>query len=228
MSPRSTAPDVRTATAGVSGHALRVLLSTPSKEGAVGNSNDEHAAGQVLADRYRIVRLLGRGSFGHTYEAERLADGTHVAVKQLALGAVGDWKILDLFERETRVLSELTHPSIPRYLEHFSIDQAGAKSFYLVQGLVAGRSLAERVVSGWRPDEAEVKRIAVAVLDILSYLHARLPPIIHRDLKPQNVLLEDGGKVWLVDFGAVRDVYRSTTVGGSTVVGTYGYMAPEQ
>jgi tetratricopeptide (TPR) repeat protein len=177
--------------------------------------------------RYRIVRELGRGAWGVTYEAEPLEGGPRVALKEVSLSRLQDWKVVELFEREARVLSLLTHPAVPAYIDHFSIDQPEGPSFCLVQQLAPGRSLADLVAQGWRADEAEAKRIAAAILDILDYLHARLPPVFHRDIKPQNILREESGKVWLVDFGAVRDVYR-TAAGGSTIAGTFGYMAPEQ
>ena len=164
---------------------------------------------------------------GVTFEAERLSDGARVALKELKLSRVDDWKVLELFEREARVLANITHPSVPTYIDHFKIESPDGPTFYLVQQLATGRSLAQRVAEGWRADEATAKRIAESLLDVLEYLHARNPPVFHRDIKPQNVLLDELGKVWLVDFGSVRDVYKTTT-GGSTVAGTFGYMAPEQ
>jgi eukaryotic-like serine/threonine-protein kinase len=182
---------------------------------------------EVLAAKYRIVGVLGRGGSSVTYEAERLQDGVHVALKELRLSRLDDWKVLELFEREARVLANITHPAIPAYVDQFSVERPEGPVFYLAQQLAPGRSLADRVASGWRADEAEVKRIAEVLLDILDYLHSRLPAVYHRDLKPQNIVREDSGKVWLVDFGSVRDIHR-TTSGGSTVAGTFGYMAPEQ
>jgi tetratricopeptide (TPR) repeat protein len=187
----------------------------------------EHEPGDTVG-RYRVVRTLGRGGMGVTYEAESLSTGARVALKELRLSRVEDWKSVELFEREARVLASVRHPAVPAYIDHFSLEQPSGPVFYLVQQLAPGRSLEELVASGWRADEAEARRIAEAVLDILDALHGRAPPVYHRDIKPQNVLREEGGKIWLVDFGAVRDVYRSTTVGGSTVAGTFGYMAPEQ
>jgi serine/threonine protein kinase len=70
--------------------------------------------------------------------------------------------------------------------------------------------------------------MANQILDILVYLQQLVPPVIHRDIKPQNIIRRDDGQLFLVDFGAVQDVYHQTITGGSTVVGTYGYMAPEQ
>src|SRR5580658_1688262 len=189
---------------------------------------DEGArSGQTLG-RYRVLRTIGRGGMGTTYEAEPLTGGQRVALKELHLSRVDDWKVMELFEREARVLAALRHPSVPAYVDHFTIDAAAGPTFYLVQQIAPGHSLAQLVAGGWRADEAEARRIAVAILDVLDHLHARVPPLYHRDIKPQNVIREENGKIWLVDFGAVRDVYRSTAVGGSTVAGTFGYMAPEQ
>lgn len=82
--------------------------------------------------------------------------------------------------------------------------------------------------SGWRTTENEVHNIAIQILEILVYLHSLTPPVVHRDIKPQNIIRRDDGQVYLVDFGAVQDTYYTTFMRGSTVVGTYGYMAPEQ
>ncbi len=165
---------------------------------------------------------------GVTFEAEPVAGGAHVAIKTLALDRVRDWKVVELFEREAQALENLRHPAIPAFIEHFAVERDGARTSYLVQQLAPGWSLAQWLASGWRPDEIELRRIAESVLDVLGYLHARIPPLIHRDVKPGNIVREESGKIWLVDFGAVRTISESATLGGSTVVGTYGYMAPEQ
>ena len=73
-----------------------------------------------------------------------------------------------------------------------------------------------------------MRRIALEVLQILQYLHGLNPPVIHRDIKPQNIIRQADGQIFLVDFGAVQTMYRETAAFGSTVVGTYGYMPPEQ
>jgi eukaryotic-like serine/threonine-protein kinase len=93
--------------------------------------------------------------------------------------------------------------------------------------LAEGESLFDLVAAGWKPIIEEVKDIAVQVLNILTYLHDLHPPVIHRDIKPQNLIRNAEGKIYLVDFGSVQDTFYTIT-GGSTVVGTYGYMAPEQ
>jgi ankyrin repeat protein len=84
------------------------------------------------------------------------------------------------------------------------------------------------VQKGWRASQQEVRRIAIQILEILVYLHELTPPVTHRDIKPSNIIRHPDGQVFLVDFGAVQDTYYNTFMRGSTVVGTYGYMAPEQ
>lgn len=190
--------------------------------------SDLHQTGEIVQERYRISHVLGQGGIGNTYAAEDLQTGDRVALKALSLRRMNEWKILELFEREAKVLAQLDHPAIPRYLDYFQIDHERDRDFYIVQQLVEGRSLAQEITNGWHGTEADVKKIAEQVLNVLIYLHELKPPVVHRDIKPQNLILQPNGKIALVDFGAVQDTYRNTQVGGSTVVGTYGYMPPEQ
>lgn len=179
--------------------------------------------------RYRITSILGEGNSGITYAAEDMTQpGITLALKVLSFQETSDWKMLELFEREAKVLAQLQHPAIPRYFDSFHIDTENDRQFYIVQELAKGKSLAAWVESGWHADEATVKKIAEEILEILVYLQQLEPPVIHRDIKPQNIIRDDNGSIFLVDFGAVRDTYYTTMMRGSTVVGTFGYMAPEQ
>lgn len=187
-----------------------------------------HQPEEVIYQRYRILDTLGQGGVGITYLAQDLENGKKLALKVLSLRRMTDWKKIELFERESQILYQLNHPAIPRYLDYFKIETDNDSSFYIAQQLAPGKSLTELVESGWNPDESEVKYIAIQILDILIYLQSFSPPIIHRDIKPQNIIRGDDGKIFIVDFGAVADTYHNTVTGGSTVVGTFGYMAPEQ
>ncbi|MCL1474156.1 serine/threonine protein kinase [Argonema antarcticum] len=187
-----------------------------------------HQPGDALAQRYQIVDILGQGGIGITYEAIDLQTSQRVALKELSLRRMTDWKVLELFDREAKTLSGLNYPCIPRYLDYFQVDTPDDRRFYLVQELAEGRSLSSLVESGWHTNENEVRRLAEQILEILIYLQEFTPPVIHRDIKPQNIIRREDGQVFLVDFGAVQDTYRHTITRGSTVIGTYGYMAPEQ
>lgn len=187
----------------------------------------------VIAGRYEILGELGRGGSAVTYRARDTTTGGEVAIKALSLATMESWKALELFEREARVLESLDHPGIPAYVDMIAPDPSAADgdseaTFALVQELAAGRDLSKRLAEGWRADEETVRDIARQVLEILVYLHQLSPPVVHRDIKPQNLLIDDERVVRLVDFGAVRERLASQTEMGSTVVGTFGYMAPEQ
>jgi serine/threonine protein kinase len=169
-----------------------------------------HTVNDIIDNRYRIVRELGRGGTGVTYRAESIQTGQTVALKELSLKGLKDWKQIELFEREARTLESLDHPAIPAYVDYFQVDTADNRLFYLAQDLAPGTSLANRVASGWRVDEAEARRIATAILTVLDYLHTLNPPVIHRDIKPQNIIRREDGHIYLVDFGAVQTVYRDT------------------
>ena len=202
-------------------------------------------AGQTVAGlqgTYRIEAKHGQGSFGITYRARAESDGGRVIVKELRIEKLDDWKALEMFEREGRVLSSLSHPNIPAFRDFFAHGgpsplPVGALSTYagpehlslvLVQQFIEGTTLQDRIDAAQRlpPDEAET--VLRALLSALHYLHDRTPPLVHRDIKPGNVILTPEGQPYLVYFGAIQDRLRSTGSVGSTIVGTLGYMPPEQ
>ena len=184
--------------------------------------------GDIVAGRYRIIDVLGRGGNAETFRVEDVKTGQQLALKELLLRRAADWKVVELFEREAKVLSGLAHGAIPRYVAHGEASGPTGPSFYLVQELAPGLPLTEWLDRGWRTDEATIKQAAEQVLIVLGYLHSLQPPVIHRDLKPQNLIRADDGTIRVVDFGSVHAAIRDADVGGSTVVGTYGFMAPEQ
>ena len=184
--------------------------------------------GTVIASRYEIQEILGRGGVGITYAARMLSSGEQVALKIVSLVGLEDWKSVELLQREAQVLSQLNHPGIPSYIDYFTIDRDREYQFCIVQQLAPGQSLAQLVEEGWRTSEKEIKHIAVQVLETLTYLHQLDSPVIHRDIKPENLIRAEDGSIYLVDFGAVREKYQTELTQGSTVVGTFGYMAPEQ
>jgi hypothetical protein len=172
--------------------------------------------------RYVIVGSLGEGTQGHTFDAVDKREGRPVAIKRFDVRTARTWKDAELAERETRVLQSLSHPKLPRYVDHFEEDGA----LYLVMDKIDGESLAVLQKRGAVLGEDDVVRLLQDASDALDYLHKRAPPVIHRDLKPGNVIRRPDGSFAFVDFGAVRDKLRPE--GGSTVIGTFGYMAPEQ
>jgi WD40 repeat protein len=187
--------------------------------------------GQVLKQRYELLHELGRGAFAVTHLARDRVTGQHCVAKLLSFTRERSPRALELFEREARVLANLRHPRVPRFVEFFTEETADDVVAVLVQEHLEGADLARRVRDRGPCSEAEAIAIGRQVAAILEHLHGFRPPILHRDVKPSNVLLAPDGSAWLIDFGAVRDTLLHDPLlvpGGPTVVGTFGYMAPEQ
>jgi serine/threonine protein kinase len=184
----------------------------------------------VLNERYQIQSLLGRQRGRRTFLAQDLQTEQPVVIKLLLFGVDFTWDDLKLFEREAEVLKSLDLPTIPKYLDCFDVDTELGKGFVLVQTYIEAQSLQNWIESGRTFSEDELISIAKQLLNILDYLHNRQPAVIHRDIKPSNILLGDRsgnspGQIYLVDFGSVKTAANGGTI---TIVGTYGYMPPEQ
>jgi len=184
--------------------------------------SDAAPARTLRAGRYVIIGELGAGSQAETLDAVDKQRGRAVAIKRFQVRGAKSWKDVELAEREARVLSTLTHPNLPVYVEHFEEDGA----LYLVMEKIEGETLAALRKRRALLSSDDLARFLSDAELTLEYLHSRVPPIIHRDIKPGNVIRRADGSFAFVDFGSVRDQLKPE--GGSTVVGTFGYMAPEQ
>jgi serine/threonine protein kinase len=180
--------------------------------------------GPVIGGRYRLGPRLGKGSQGEIYLARDTKPTAsvepEVVVKRLT--PRGTWKSFELFEREAKVLAQLRHPGVPR---HLATIEEPPGTFNLVMQRAPGENLRD-LAARRRLSELELRDVLVRCLEILDYLHTRTPAVVHRDIKPSNIVRAPDGKCSLVDFGGVLDAAREK--GGSTVVGTFGYIAPEQ
>jgi hypothetical protein len=186
------------------------------------NSPDDGVPETFRSGRYVVTGVLGEGSQGETLEAVDKLRGCPVALKRFRIKGARSWKDVELAEREARVLASLDHPNLPRYVEHF--EENGC--LFLVTELISGTTLSALRASHASLSESDVFRLLDDARSALYYLHHRAPPVIHRDIKPANVIRRPDGSFAFVDFGAVRDSLKPE--GGSTVVGTFGFMAPEQ
>ncbi|MDJ0578887.1 serine/threonine-protein kinase [Crocosphaera sp.] len=216
--------------------------------------------GDILCQRYRLVKVLGKTAIGHqTWLADDLFSPIDlyatrkkqlpllkwvfdfhqvfiakvyekVTVKLLAFNPQLSWEQFKLFEREAKVLQGLEHPFIPCYRNYFELSEEqgnGVPWFGLVEDYIPGKSLQELLENGERFSEKEIRKIALKVLKILTYLHELNPPVLHRDIKPSNLILGEDNNIYLIDFGAVQDQNSVTNI-SFTVVGTSGYTPLEQ
>lgn len=186
-------------------------------------------AQEILVEQYQLQRVLGKSPIRQTWLARDLKNEEQVVIKLLSANDQLQWSDIQLFEREAKVLRHLDHPRIPQYYDDFVLE-GDVIYFALVQEYIPAKSIKELLASGKTFSETQVREIAIAVLEILIYLHKLNPPVLHRDIKPSNLLLDEStnqNQIYLVDFGAVQD--RVAAEGATfTVVGTYGYAPLEQ
>src|SRR5258708_5370925 len=176
--------------------------------------------GQIIAERYRVVALAGRGGMGEVYRAEDLTLGQVVALKFLPETLSRDAAALARFHAEVRTARQVSHPNVCRM---FDIGEADG-TLFLTMEYVDGEDLASvvRRIGRLSPDKAT--EIARQVCAGLSAAHER--GVIHRDLKPANVMLDGAGKIRVTDFGLAG--ISASIKGADVCAGTPAYMAPEQ
>lgn len=188
--------------------------------------------GNILHQRYQIVKELGAGGFGETYLAEDLdipvTPKPTCVVKRLKPTEI-DRDIIRLFEQEAQILYKLgqNHDQIPKLYAYFE----EGKQFYLIQEFIDGYDLTQEISPGKKLSEGDVIQLLQDVLEILVYVHEN--KFIHRDIKPANIMRRKDSKLVLIDFGVVKQInntialksgFTSRTVG----IGTHGYMPSEQ
>lgn len=185
--------------------------------------------GSVLQNRYRITGVIGVGGMGSVYQARDLRFPNvvrYVAVKEM-MNPHADQGARELtlrtFERESDMLASLSHPAVPGIYDYFPSKMRA----YLVMEYINGRDLDAIVnASGERLSVALVQQWAVELCDVLGYLHQQEPEaIIFRDVKPSNIMIDQHGRLRLVDFGIAK-IFQQGQKG--TMIGTEGYSAPEQ
>ncbi|WP_427160695.1 SUMF1/EgtB/PvdO family nonheme iron enzyme [Aliinostoc sp. HNIBRCY26] len=184
--------------------------------------------GQLLRNRYRVLRLLGEGGFSKTYAAEDVDRlNAPCVIKQFfpqIRGTGQRTKAAEFFKDEAFRLYELgeNHNQIPRLLAYFE----QGSSLYLVQEFIPGLTLLQELFKS--PfNEAQIRQVLFDLLPVLDFIHSC--NVIHRDIKPENIIRRDGDdKLVLIDFGGAKQVTQTSVARQATVIYTLGYAPTEQ
>ncbi|MEY4513327.1 MAG: hypothetical protein RLZZ450_5449 [Pseudomonadota bacterium] len=239
MSDRSSAADLKDRSPAL-GEQPTLAATTEQAPAVSGPRRSELVpegewTGRVVAGRYLVLDKLGEGGMGVVYVAEHVHLKKRVAFKVIHPDLAAHEELLLRFKREALATGQLDHPHIAAAIDFGELEGGGA---FMVMPLVRGHSLQQELDKGGKLDPRRVARIAAQIADALSAAHA--VGIVHRDLKPDNVLLEersDGSEAAKVlDFGVASlagrpeglsvDARPLTQAG--TILGTPGYMSPEQ
>jgi len=198
--------------------------TTPTPASGGGGGAVRVEAGRVFGERYRILSLLGAGGMGQVFRVEDATSGQALALKVLRPLDAEDTDRVRRFQREIQILTRIRHPAVLHILDWGD----SAAGLYFVTELVDGEDLkvAIRRRGAWPAPEAAA--LGATLAEALAAAHAQ--GVVHRDVKPNNVMIARDGSVRLLDFGLARgagmDLTTLTRTG--TILGTPGYMSPEQ
>jgi serine/threonine-protein kinase len=179
--------------------------------------------GQVLVETYRVERLVAEGGMAAVYEARHLRVPKRFAVKFLRHQLQNHAEALARLRREAEIIATLEHPNIVQLID-YNVTDDGLP--YIVLEFLDGENLGERLARDGRIGLVETLKIARQVASALEAAHAR--DITHRDLKPENIFLTRDGQVKVLDFGVAKLRRAPELTAMNVVVGTVGYMSPEQ
>jgi len=186
--------------------------------------------GEILLDRFVIIRFIAKGGMGEVYEAEdSFLQGVHVALKAILPQIADDPSLQQRFEREVLFAREVSHQNLCPIYDIFRAEQPPANFLFLTMKLLPGETLAARLRRNNSIATAEAVAILTQMAAGLAALHAA--GIIHRDIKPNNIMLDGTGshlRLWITDFGLARAHEGDLSFSGKGLVaGTPDYMAPE-
>ncbi len=175
-----------------------------------------------MMGRFELLHKLGQGQFGEVWSAKDPALDRFVAIK-IPRKEELDESDIERFLREARAAAQLRHPNIVQVLEVNRDD----KNIYIVSDLIHGATLADQLHAGWRPPHEQTAQLCLTLAEALQHAHEN--GVIHRDVKPANVMLDNVGKLSLMDFGlAKRNAGEVTMTVEGRILGTPAYMSPEQ
>jgi serine/threonine protein kinase/tetratricopeptide (TPR) repeat protein len=178
--------------------------------------------GEVIQGRYQILQLLGQGGMGHVYKARDSELDRLVALKIIRPDLATNQEILQRFKQELILARQVTHRNVVRI---FDLSQADGLKFITMEYL-EGRDLRQVLREKGKLTPQEAARVILQICRALEAAH--IEGVIHRDLKPQNIMLDQKGRAYVMDFGIARSAHLPGMTQTGALVGTPEYMSPEQ
>ena len=183
-------------------------------------------SGQIIADRYELLKQLGRGGFSEVWLAQDKLTDVKVAIKIYAPGMGLDDAGISLFTQEFSLVFDMNHTNLlhPTYYDCWE------RMPYLILPFCKNGSAFQYLTDNNRITETESWHLLHDVAEGLAYLHAKTPPVIHQDIKPDNILINDENRYMITDFGIsarIRSTLRRNQ-GQESSGGTLAYMGPER
>lgn len=196
----------------------------PAGEGGGGAPELQFRRGQVVAERYSVLNLIGRGGMGAIYKVHDNVLGETVALKTLLPQFVRDKMVVERFFNEAKIARRLAHPNIVRVHDIGQSQGSVYISMEYVQG-ISLRAMLEGMPAGQRLQINKVLTVIDGLASALEYAHQFT---VHRDIKPENIMITSDGVVKLMDFGISKLMADTRMTAASVVMGTPFYMSPEQ
>lgn len=172
---------------------------------------------------YELIKVIGQGGMGSVYEG-RSGDGKRVAIKMMNSKATMNPEFKELFYIEAAALKKMRHPSVVGIVDNPFSDEHG--NMYLPMEYVDGETIEHHVEMAGPYTEFTAKDLMGKILDAMAYIHRM--GCIHRDIKPSNIMVRPDGSICIIDFGIAKDMKTSTGKTIGRIIGTDGYMSPEQ
>ncbi|MBR0467071.1 MAG: serine/threonine protein kinase [Clostridia bacterium] len=181
--------------------------------------------GQVIDDKYEILKLIGKGGMSKVYLAMDKRLNKQWAIKEIEKNArdKNNEVVIQSAIAEANLIKQLDHPAIVRIVD--IIDDGNV--IYIVEDYIEGETLSSIIENNGAQPQEYVIEWAMQICEAFEYLHTRKPPIIYRDMKPANVMLKPDGNIKIIDFGIARE-YKEQSLADTISLGTKGYAAPEQ
>ena len=202
----------------------RIKIAAQPTPAKTPDNATQFTRGQVVAGRYSVQNLIGRGGMGCIYKVHDNVLGETVALKTLLPQFVKDKMVVERFFNEAKIARKLAHPNVVRVHDIGTADN----SVYISMEYLKGQSLREMMETQPGGIQIPLKKSLYIVDELCAALEYAHQYTIHRDIKPENVMISTEGKVKLMDFGISKLMSNTRMTGASVVMGTPFYMSPEQ